>query len=133
MAKLHNKITINAPIEKIWKALSTLEELDKFDPETKKSSAIGGPEAGKGSKRRVDMLDGKNWFEETCTVSRTNEALTYELTACSFPVTKFKHSYSFKTIGNQIKVIQEMDYTMKFGFLGKILGSMLKSKLHRIN
>lgn len=131
MARLNNEITINAPIEKVWAALSTSEELEKFDPEVKRSSSTSDAKTGEGAKRKVDMLDGKNWFEETCTVSKINEALTYELTACSFPVKGLKHSYSFETVGKQVKVMQEMNYTMKFGFLGKILGSMLKTKWNR--
>ena len=74
------------------------------------------------------MLDGKNWFEEKITEYKTNEALTYELTACSFPVHKLKHSYSFEKIGNQIRVQQVMDYTVKFGLFGKLLDAMMIRK-----
>ena len=77
------------------------------------------------------MLDGKNWFEETCTVSETNKALTYELTACSFPVHSLKHSYRFAPVGNKTKVSQVMNYQMKYGIFGKVLGAMLKPKWNK--
>lgn len=128
MTTIHNEITINAPIEKIWEALSKIDTLDKYDPTVKKSTALSASKEGIGAKRKVDMLDGKNWFEEKCTVWQPNEALTYELTACSFPVHKLKHSYSFEKIRNQIKVKQVMEYQMKFGFLGRIMDALMVRK-----
>jgi ribosome-associated toxin RatA of RatAB toxin-antitoxin module len=128
MTTLHNEIVINAPIEKIWDALTDIERLDKFDPTVKKSTAITQEKSGIGAKRKVDMLDGKNWFEEKVTSFKQNEGLEYELTACSFPVHKLKHTYSFEKIGGQIKVKQVMQYQMKFGLLGKLMDAMMVRK-----
>ena len=128
MATLHNEITINAPIEKIWTALTQIDMLDKYDPTVKKSSAITSEKSGIGAKRKVNMLDGKNWFEEKVTEFKTNEALTYELTACSFPIHKLKHRYTFEKTGGQTKVKQVMDYTVEFGLLGKLLDAIMIRK-----
>ena len=125
---LHNEITINAPIEKIWQLLSELEMLDKFDPTVKKSTLLSTEKTGIGAKRKVLMLDGKNWFEENVTAFKSHEALTYQLTDCSFPITGLKHSYSFEKIGGQTKVKQVMEYTVKFGLLGKLLDAMMIRK-----
>lgn len=131
MATLHNKILIDAPIEKIWEALTVVDLLGTYDPTVKNSIAITSAKTGVGAKRKVTMLDGKNWFEESCTASETNKALTYELTACSFPVHSLKHNYRFVKVGDKIQVEQIMNYTMKFGFLGIIMGSMLKPKWNK--
>jgi uncharacterized protein YndB with AHSA1/START domain len=131
MATLNNKVLIDAPIEKIWEALTIVDLLDTYDPTVKTSTATTSVKSGVGAKRKVDMLDGKNWFEETCTVSETNKALTYELNACSFPVHKLKHNYNFVKIGNKIQVEQVMNYTMKFGFIGTIMGKMMKPKWNK--
>ncbi|MBL4653880.1 MAG: SRPBCC family protein [Flavobacteriales bacterium] len=131
MATLHNKILIDAPIEKIWEALTIIDLLDTYDPTVKKSTAITSAKSGVGAKRKVDMLDGKNWFEESCTIFDPNKALTYELTACSFPVHSLKHDYRFVKIGNKTQVEQTMNYNMKFGFIGKIMGALMKSKWNK--
>lgn len=128
MTTLHNEIVINAPIEKIWETLTQIDELDKYDPTVKKSTALSHEKSGIDATRRVDMLDGKNWFEEKITVFKKNEALTFELTACSFPVHNLKHTYSFQKIGNLIKVKQVMVYQIKFGFFGKILDTLMIRK-----
>jgi ribosome-associated toxin RatA of RatAB toxin-antitoxin module len=128
MTTIHNEIIINAPIEKIWETLSNIDMLDKYDPTVKKSTLLSSNKNGIDAKRKVDMLDGKNWFEEKVTECKTNEALTFELTACSFPVHKLKHSYSFEKIDNLIKIKQVMQYEMKFGFLGKIMDVLMVKK-----
>lgn len=128
MATIQNEITINAPIEKIWDALTDLELLEKYDPTVKKSTLISSEKTNIGAKRKVDMLDGKNWFEEKITVFKPNEVLAYELTACSFPIHRLKHSYSFQRMGGQTKVKQVMEYTVKFGLLGKLLDALMIRK-----
>src|SRR5882762_4528168 len=101
MATIHNEVTINAPVERIWSNLTDLELLEKYDPTVKKSTLISIEKSGIGAKRKVDMLDGKNWFEEKITAFKPNQTLCYELTACSFPVQNLRHSYSFEKVGGQ--------------------------------
>jgi ligand-binding SRPBCC domain-containing protein len=128
MTTLVNEVTIQAPIEQIWKALSNIEELEKYDTTVKKSTAISSIQSGAGAVRKVNMKDGKNWFEEKCTQWKTEEALTYELTACSFPIHELKHSYSFEQNGSGVKVKQVMEYQVKFGLLGKFLDVIMIRK-----
>jgi ribosome-associated toxin RatA of RatAB toxin-antitoxin module len=128
MATIHNEITVNANIDKVWAMFTDLELLDKYDPTVKKSTLVSTEKTGIGAKRKVHMLDGKNWFDEKVTVFKPNEALTYQLTDCSFPIAGLQHSYRFEKIGNQTKVKQVMEYTVKFGLFGKLLDSMMIRK-----
>ena len=128
MSKLINDITINAPIDKIWSILTDLELLDKTDPTVKKATLISENKAGLEAKRKVLMQDGKNWFDEKITVFKPNEELVYQLTDCSFPIKGLKHTYSFQKIGNQTKVQQVMEYTVKFGFIGVLMDKMMIGK-----
>ena len=128
MATIHNEININASIEKVWAMLTDLELLEQYDPTVKKSTLVSAEKTGLGAKRKVLMLDGKNWFDEKVTAYKTNEELTYQLTDCSFPIKGLKHSYSFEKVGNQTKVKQVMEYTVKFGLLGKLLDVLMIRK-----
>lgn len=69
MATIRNEITVNASIDKLWSILTDLELLDKYDPTVRKSTRVSSEITGLDAKRRVDMLDGKNWFEEKITYS----------------------------------------------------------------
>jgi ligand-binding SRPBCC domain-containing protein len=128
MATIHNEILIKAPVERIWEVLAKPDLLHKYDPTVRKSVLISNARTNLGASRRVDMLDGKNWFEEKITEYKPNNALTYELTACSFPIHKLKHSYSFQKIGEQTRVVQEMQYSVKFGLFGKLLDALMIRK-----
>ncbi|MDZ4716150.1 MAG: SRPBCC family protein [Cytophagales bacterium] len=128
MTTIHNEITINASVDKVWQLLTDLEMLDKFDPTVKKSTLVSTEKTGLGAKRKVLMLDGKNWFEENITVYKPNEALAYQLTDCSFPINGLKHSYSFEKVGEQTNVKQVMEYTVKFGLFGKLLDALMIRK-----
>lgn len=128
MAILHNEITVNASVDKIWAILANPELLDKYDPTVKKSTLLPGERNGLGAKRKVLMLDGKNWFDENITAFEPNKALTYQLTDCSFPIKGLKHSYSFESAGSQTKVKQVMEYTVKFGVLGKLMDILMIRK-----
>ena len=128
MGKLVNHITIDAPIEKIWSILTDLELLDKTDPAVKKATLISENKTGLKAKRKVILLDGKNWFDEEIIVFKHNEELAYQLTDCSFPIKSLIHTYSFQKIGNQTKLQQVMEYTVKFGLLGLLMDKMMIGK-----
>jgi len=125
MTTIRNQILIDAPMGKIWNALSNIEELDKYDPAVKKSTATSPSKHGIGATRKVDLMDGKNWFQETCTVSEPNKSLTYELTNCSFPIHRLRHSYSFEKTDRGIKVVQVMEYDVKYGLFGKLMDALV--------
>lgn len=128
MTELNNEIIINGEISDVWNTLNTIDILDQYDPTVKKSVATSKNKIGLGSSRKVEMKDGKNWFEEICTISKPNETLQFELTACSFPVHSLQHTYSFEENGNQVKVKQVMKYKVKFGFIGKIMDTIMIRK-----
>lgn len=128
MSTLINSITIDAPIGRIWSILTDLELLDKTDPTVKKATLISEIKTGLHAKRKVIMQDGKNWFDEMITVFNPNEKLVYQLTDCSFPIKGLKHTYSFEIIGNQTKVQQVMEYTVKFGLIGVIMDKIMIGK-----
>ena len=130
MTTLKNEIAIDAPIEKVWGFLSEMEGLENLDPNVKKSTPLTSTKSGIGATRKVDMQDGKNWFEEKVTASQTNESLSFELTACPFPVQKLNYTFLLKKMGDQVLVQQQMNYQIKFGLFGKLLDTLLIRKLY---
>lgn len=128
MATLNNEITIDAPIEKIWEALSVIDQLEKFDPTVKKSLVITDARMGLHAMRKVEMRDGKNWFKERVTEYVPHQSLAYQLTDCTFPMKELTHRYTFENKGKAIIVKQVMQYTVKFGLLGQLLDTLMIRK-----
>ena len=125
MTKLQNERTIKATREKLWSILSNLEELDKYDPTVSRSVSLSAGASGLGASRKVDMKDGKNWFKEKITIWNPIQALSYQLTDCSFPVSGLSHSYTFEQTTDGVKVKQIMEYTVKFGWLGRLMDTLM--------
>jgi ligand-binding SRPBCC domain-containing protein len=125
MTTLYNEIMIEAPVEKIWESLSNVEELERYDPTVARSRAITQLKCGPEAVRKVDMKDGRNWFEEKVTGWVPNETLTYELTACSFPINRLSHTYSFEQRGHRVRVKQVMKYQVKFGWFGRLMDRLM--------
>jgi ribosome-associated toxin RatA of RatAB toxin-antitoxin module len=128
MTTLHNRITVNASVERLWAVLTDLEELDKYDPTVKTATIISSQRTGLNAARKVLMRDGKNWFEEKITEFEPGRALCYQLTDCSFPIKGLRHSYRFKTTPSGTEVEQVMEYTVKFGLLGKLMDRLMIRK-----
>lgn len=128
MTTLTNEILVQAPMEKVWNALANIEELAKYDPTVKEVKALSSVVTGLEAKRKVNMLDGKNWFEEKCSRWEPNQKLSYTLTACSFPIQGLQHTYTFEKQGDNIKVTQVMTYQMKYGWLGKMMDRLMVKK-----
>jgi ligand-binding SRPBCC domain-containing protein len=128
MTTLKNEISINAPVEKVWSVLSDLAVLEKYDPTVLKSELISAEKSGVGAKRKVYMKDGKNWFEEKITIWQLNKALTIQLTNCTFPINRLKHSYTFLSDGSNTIVKQVMEYEVKFGLLGQLMDWLMIRK-----
>lgn len=128
MTTLTNRITINASAEDLWKVLANLEELDQYDPTVKKSTIISSHRIGMDAARKVLMRDGRNWFEEKVTEFEPGRALCYQLTDCSFPIHGLKHRYRFKPTASGTEVEQVMEYTVKFGLLGRLMDRLMIRK-----
>src|SRR5215475_13829291 len=128
MTKLYNEIVINAPLESVWEILSSVDQLQNYDPTVQRSKATTRNNTGVGASRRVDMKDGEHWFEERTTLCRPNEALQIELTACNFPIDGLRHSYTFEHQSGQTKVKQVMEYDVKYGVLGKLMDALVLRK-----
>ena len=128
MTELHNEIVIKGNLDDVWNILNTVDALDEYDPTVHKSTATSKMKSGLGASRKVEMKDGKNWFEETCTLSEPKKALKFELTACSFPLQSLSHSYRFEEDGAEVKVKQIMLYQMKYGLLGKLMNFLMVKK-----
>ena len=71
------------------------------------------------------MADRKHWFDEEVAVFEPCVALSFDLTACNFPISRLRHSYSFIERDGRTRVTQVMDYTPKFGPLGRLLDALV--------
>jgi ligand-binding SRPBCC domain-containing protein len=127
MTVLENSIFIDAPPEKVWSVLSTLDVLERYDPGVQKSEVVSPTREGLGSARRCDLEAG-GWFKEKVTDFKPHEAIAFELFECTLPVRRLKHSYTLRGDGKGTLVEQRMEYALKFGPVGTLLDALFVRK-----
>jgi len=127
MTVIETQIRIEAPPEKVWSVLTSLDALAEYDPGVSKSEIISDAKRGPGAARRCDLAPG-GWFKERVAAWQPNEALSFELYECTLPLRALRHSYTLVPEGGGTLVRQRMEYRLKFGLLGKLLDAMVVRK-----
>ena len=127
MTVLDNSIRIDAPPEKVWSVLASLDALDRYDPGVTKSEIVTPVREGPGSARRCDLKPG-GWFKEKVADWKPNESLSFELYECTLPVRRLTHSYTLTPDGSGTVVRQRMEYELKFGPVGKLMDAVMVRK-----
>jgi ligand-binding SRPBCC domain-containing protein len=120
MTTLTNQITIAAPRQAVWQALTHLDLLDQYDPAVRSSQLVGEQTSGLGAQRRCDLRP-TGWLIERVAVWRPEESLAFELVTCSLPVSRLRHDYTVTQVAVETVVTQVMTYELKYGVAGKAL------------
>ncbi len=124
MTVLENSIRIDAPPEKVWSVLASLDALDRYDPGVRKSEIVSPSREGTGAARRCDLAPG-GWFKERVSEWRPRQAIAFELFECTLPVRRLGHAYMLTPEGGGTLVRQRMEYQLKFGAVGRLMDSLL--------
>ena len=124
MTVLENSIRIDAPPEKVWAALTSLEALQNYDPGVIRSAIISSAMEGVGAARECDLAAGGS-FRERVAEWKPYEALAFELFECTLPVNQLRHRYTFAIEEGGTRVYQRMEYELKMGVLGKLMDALV--------
>ena len=124
MTVLENSIRIDAPPDKVWAVLGSLDALDRYDPGVKRSEIVSTTREGPGAARRCELAPG-GWFKEKVSEWLPRERISFELFECSLPVRRLKHSYTLAPDERGTVVHQRMEYQLKFGPLGTLLDAVM--------
>jgi ribosome-associated toxin RatA of RatAB toxin-antitoxin module len=132
MTTFKKKIKIDSSIEDIWKVVSNLGDIYKFNPGVSKSYYSTEQTEGVGAARicelypigkiletATDWEDGKSFLLKIDTIEKAP------------PVKNFTGKFELNAIGrNQTEVSLTLNYDMKLGFIGQLLNKLiLKSKM----
>jgi ligand-binding SRPBCC domain-containing protein len=127
MTVLENSIRIDAPPDKVWSVLASLDALDRYDPVVTKSEIISPEREGPGSARRCDVKPS-GYFKERIADWQPSQSLSFELFECTLPVRRLKHSYTLTPDGSGTLVRQRTEYELKFGPVGKLMDVVMVRK-----
>ncbi|MCV0428479.1 MAG: SRPBCC family protein [Roseibium sp.] len=129
---IHSQRTfvIDASPEKVWPILSRFMHIDEFAPLVKSVDALTVGETGVGSKRRCHFKDGNSLVEE---VTHWQVNRGYRVRLSDTDPMPLKEAYAELSIApqgtGQTKVVWSMDYRVKYGPIGWLLGQKMMKRM----
>ncbi|MCP5004693.1 MAG: SRPBCC family protein [Planctomycetes bacterium] len=122
---VESKLKINATSEKVWEVLDDFEGVENFSVGVEKSPLVGEKKTGLGAKRHCVFYDESSVIEEIVEY-KENESLKVVLTDFSMPMKSMYAGFSVKKITEtSCEVSMYMDFVVKFGPLGSLLGAIV--------
>ncbi len=124
-------IDIDLPLEKSWEILRDFTQAVNYVPNLTGCELHPGPEEGKGASRRVFQKNGK-FLDETVTHWREKQGFVIRLHEGDGPApAPFREAcfiYKIQPKGDKTQLTTTMSYTIRFGFLGKLLDKFFVKK-----
>ncbi|WP_299946788.1 SRPBCC family protein [uncultured Ruegeria sp.] len=127
-------LDINATPKDIWAILSRFMHIDEFAPQVASVDALTDGATGVGSKRRCHFENGTSLVEEV-TAWHDNQGYNVRLSNMpAMPMHEAHAAIAMKALsGYRTRVTWSMDYRMKYGPLGWLMGqSMMKMMMGRV-
>ncbi|MES0872103.1 SRPBCC family protein [Pseudovibrio sp. SCP19] len=126
MIHFERSLMIDARAHAIWNVLGKFMQIDEFAPLLKSVDALTEGPDGVGSKRRCHFEDGNSVVEEVTEWETNHRYRVRLLEAPSMPLHEAYAEICIKphTQGRSL-VVWSMDYRMKYGPLGWLMGQTL--------
>jgi hypothetical protein len=123
MADIEQEITIAAPLGKVWESWDRFGEIARFNKGLRASSLLpGSPASGKGARRRCDLKNGKSFLLEELADYHVRETMEIVVFDSNLPVRTVRLRLCFFAPDvNTTRVTASVDFTMKFGILGRLM------------
>lgn len=132
MTRITSEILINAPKNKVWDIIADLGAIENFHPGVKESYYTSEVKNGVGASRHCDLLPAGS-IEETATEWHEGEGYVLEVRGGE-DLPPFKKAYirlALKRDGHQTVATMSLEYTLKFGLIGKLMDAWKVRPLFR--
>lgn len=134
MQKIIVERTINAPKSIVWDKLSDIGNVYIFNPMVERSALVGEQTCGVGTKRTCALGAGsgmKGHLEEEVIGWKEGESLTIRINSGPMPTKHMALKFDLREISaNQTNIKAVVEYQMKWGLMGKLMGVMMKPQLN---
>jgi uncharacterized protein YndB with AHSA1/START domain len=124
MTQLQHEIHVDAPPEKVWAVLADLEAVQHYNPGVKHAKYASTLREGVGASRHCD-LKPKGWVKERVIAWEPQKAVSMELYESQWPLKFMRWRTVLAPDGAGTRITQQMEYQVKFGFLGGLLDRLV--------
>ncbi len=118
--------TLSFPVTRVWTALADFGGVHRYSAGVESSPINPGtPATGVGAERNCKLYDGNN-IQERITEFVDNERLGIEVFQTSMPIKRAQVQFQLvSTKDSGCELSMTMDYTLKFGLVGKLMDAMM--------
>ena len=118
-------IRINVPARKVWEVLGDFASVEHFSTSVDRSPLLPGKTKGVSTKRICYCYDKTSVVEEI-TRFEDGESFDVVLTEYSMPLKSLHATMGVRAVNNNTSdIYMSMDYVVKFGPLGWVMGALL--------
>lgn len=134
MAKVSLTRIIDAPLDRLWASWDDFGAIYRFNPNLKGSFVLeGSARTGLGAERQCDLSDGKNYIQERIVEYAPHRRLVIDIYNGTLPLKSATASFDLKSLGpNRSEVTMTMEFTPKFGVVGKLMIPMMKPQFRKL-
>lgn len=128
---VEEKMRVNIPADQIWKVLGDFSSIEKFSMNVEKSPIISDKKSGLGTVRKCDFYDKTSVIEE---ITEYHEGTSFKvvLSEYSMPLKSLRVEMKVEAAGaNFSDISMSMDYVVKGGPLGWLMGNMMMRPMMR--
>lgn len=130
MTEFEETILIEAPLDMVWSVLADIGNIAVWNPGVVHSEQTTSGEVNVGSCRRCE-LGGKNYLNETIITFEPKRTMTIRVTDTNLPFDTADIRFFLEQKERQTLVTVSPNYKLKYGFLGRILDSLVVRKQYR--
>ncbi len=111
---VEEKVTINAPAEKVWAKVANFGDLGAFHPAVAKTEIKSGTNNTKGAVRLLTLQDGGTVNETLTNYNAANKSYSYVINESVLPVSHYSAKIAVKPISaNVTEVVWTADFARK--------------------
>lgn len=127
------KQKIDAPVSEVFAAWNDFGNIDRYNPNLRRSFLIGdSAQGGLGATRQCDLVDGKNFVRERVIGFQKDRQMIVEIYEASVPIKYAKVTFDFMPTSNsQTQIVVNFEFTPKMGILGRLMSPLMAAQLRK--
>lgn len=130
MTTFTTQITIDAPVDAVWRVLADVGEIHQWNPGVVHSHATSEAKSGLGAARYCDLGDN-NYLKEEVVQHEPQSRLTMRITDTNMPFESADIHFTLHDRNGQTMVAVSPEYVIKYGPLGAILDRLYVRQTYR--
>jgi ribosome-associated toxin RatA of RatAB toxin-antitoxin module len=124
-------LRVSAPAQKVWETLADFSSIERFSSKVDSSPIVGENSSGLGAQRKCTFYDKSTVVEEIVEYNE-GESFRIELSEYAMPLKSLMAQMKVTPVDDTCSDVSfSMDYVVKFGPVGWLMGQLMMKPMMR--